>query len=180
MYELKSDDGARRSYVSRVTGTEVFTNLIYTDGNENKWWSFEDLLQIPFIRKKAAEKVSQLYGVGMTREDLTNFIARLKSILKDTDPEKYERAYSELLNMETIADETNDAVKQSLSLCSVYIMADDERIDTFSFTTAVQKMKVWEMDLDAQSFFLRWFTDGMNDFTKLYSSIIPTALTSNA
>lgn len=177
MYTLQSETDIRRSYRSSISDTEIFTNVIYTDGNGSKWWAFEDLLQIPFIRKKAAEKVSQLYGVGLTKEDLTGFTARLKTLLKSDDIEKYEKAYSEVLNMEAVTEETTDPVKQSLSLCSVYILSDNERVDTFSFQDAIEKMNTWAMDMDAQAFFLNFLTSGMNDFTKHYKSIMQIAST---
>lgn len=175
MYDLTTQTDTRRTYRSSITGTEIFTNMIYTDGSGDKWWAFEDLLQIPFIRKKASEKVSQLYGVGLSKEDLAKFVKSMKTILKGADPEKYERAFGELLQFESIVDETSDPIKQSLSMCSIYIMGDSERVDTFSFTDAVKKMELWALDLDAQAFFLSWLTDGMNDFTKHYSSIMQIA-----
>ena len=95
----------------------------------------------------------------------------MKEILKGSDKEKYERAYSEVLQIETMMASVADPVKQSLSLCSVYILSDAEQIDIFSFNTAKEKMDNWALDLKAQSFFLQWLTDGMSAYTKLYEQI---------
>jgi len=151
--------------------------MIYTDGSGNNWWAFEDLLQMPFIRKKAAEKVSQLYGVGITKEDLTGFITKIKATLRGPDAERYEKVYSEVLNLESIIESTVDPVKESLSLCTIYIMQDDERIDNFSYQQAARKIELWTLDTDAQAFFLTWLSDGMNDFTTHYRSIMQIAST---
>lgn len=177
MYTLSTATDTRRTYLSDITGTEISTKLLYTDGSGNKWWSFEDLLQMPFIRKKASEKMSQLYGVGVTKEDLTGFTTRLKATLKGSETDRYERAYSDVLQLENIISETADPVKQSLSLCTVYVLHDTERVDSFSFAEATQKMALWAIDLDAQAFFLSYVTDGINDFTKLFSSITQIAST---
>ena len=57
MYQLTNSEPTRRTYQSSITGTEITTKLIYIDGTGNAWWAFEDLLQMPFIRKKAADKM---------------------------------------------------------------------------------------------------------------------------
>lgn len=177
MYTLTSQNDTRRTYRSSVTGTEIFTKLIYTDESGNKWWAFEDLLQMPFIRKKASEKISQLYGIGFTKDDLSGFAGRLKTILKGSDAEKYEKAFSEVLNLETIIEENLNPVKESLSMCAIYILADEERIDTFSFAEAAKKMELWALDFDAQAFFLNFLSAGINDFTAHYRSITQIAST---
>lgn len=176
MYELVNETGSRRTYRSKITGTEIFTKVIYTDGSGGKWWAFEDLLQMPFIRKKASEKVSQLYGVGFTKEDLSGFATRLKTILKGNDTEKYEKSFSEVLNFESIVEATADPVKESLSMCAIYILSNDERIDNFSYGLAAEKIKIWAIDLDAQAFFLNWLAAGINDFKAHYQSIMQIAL----
>ncbi len=153
MYILQKETDNKRIYRSSITGTEVITTLIYTDSDGRKWWAFEDLLQIPHIRRMAANNISQLYGAGFTKNDLSNFVNKSKSILKGIDPDKYEKAYSELLQLETIVESNIDPVKQELGLCSVYILGDDERIDFFSSREASEKMELWALDIDTQAFF---------------------------
>jgi hypothetical protein len=177
MYQLHTSTETQRVYRSSITGTDISTSLIHTDATGNKWWAFDDLLQIPHIRKMAANNISQLYGMGFTIEDLKSFTSRLKTILRSTDQERYEKAYSELLQLESVVENNIDPVKQELGLCSVYILSDSERVDTFSTREALEKMQLWSLDLDAQSFFLNWLTDGINDYKKLYSSITQIAST---
>lgn len=178
MYELqqKGTTEIRRCYRSSITSTEIYTKVLYTDGSGKNWWCFEDLLQIPYIRKKAAESCSQLYGLGLTHNDLNDFIKRQKTTLKDTtDSERFERAYSQLLQMEELITETANPVKQSLSLCAVYILGEDERVDSFSIEEAISKMNLWEVDYEAQAFFLNWLAAGMSDYLKHYNSIMEIA-----
>jgi hypothetical protein len=175
MYQLHTSTDTQRTYRSTVTGTDITTSLIYTDASGNKWWAFDDLLQIPHIRKMAANNISQLYGMGFTIEDLKTFTGKMKGILRSNDQERYEKAYSELLHLESVVENNIDPVKQELGLCAVYILSDTERVDTFSSREAVTKMDLWSLDFDAQSFFLTWLTAGMNDFKKAYSSIMETA-----
>lgn len=175
MYQLTTSTDATRTYRSTITGTDITTSLIYTDATGRKWWAFDDLLQIPHIRKMAANNISQLYGQGFTAEDLKSFTERMKALLRSSDGERYEKAYSEVLTLESIVQSNLDPVRQELGLCAVYILADDERVDTFSTRTALDKMEQWSLDMDAQAFFLTWLSDGMNDFRKHYNSIISTA-----
>lgn len=175
MYELNKKTATKRTYRSSITNTEISTFLLKTGEDKRKWWAFEDLLSIPFIRKKAAEKLTQLYGAGLTKEDLGDFIKNQKELLRGNDPEKYEKVYSAMLNLEAISDQTADVVKQSLSLCSVYILADDEAPDSFSYQIAGKKMSDWSLDLNLQGFFLNWLTDGMIAFTKTFGSITQIA-----
>lgn len=176
MYDLINASDNKRIYKSSITGTEVSTKLIHTDEGGGKWWAFEDLLNMPFIRKKAAESVTQLYGAGVTKDDLTSFVNKTKEILKSTDADKYEKAYSEVLQLEAITNQIADPVRQSLSLCTVYILADDEQIDTFTTAKAGEKMSAWTLQPELQAFFLNWLTDGMNAYTTLYGNITQIVL----
>lgn len=176
MYKLIDETSKQRVYRSEVTGTEVTTFLLKTDENDQHWWAFQDLLQMPFIRKKAAEKVTQLYGTYTTPEDINKITAALKLHLKSSDPEKYEKAYAEVLNLESLVRETADPNRQSLSLCSVYILADNERIDNFSFNEATEKMAKWTLMPDLQSFFLNWLNGGISGLTNLYATASKIAL----
>ena len=171
MYQLQKETEKKRIYRSSVTGTDMTTTLIYTDIEGRKWWGFEDLLQIPHIRRMAANNISQLYGVGFTQKDLSDFVSRSKNILKGNDSDKYEKAYSELLQLEAIAESNIDPVKQELGLCAVYVLGDSERVDFFSSSEASEKMELWSMDIDAQAFFLSWLSDGITGYSQVSSSI---------
>lgn len=178
MYKLIKEVDNNRTYRSEITGTEIEMFVLKTTPETGeKWWAFRDLLSMPFIRKKASEKLTDLYGASITKDDIDRFVSSMKELLKSTNPEKYERAYSEILQLESLAARTADPIKQSLSLCAVYILSDIERPDTFSNKETIEKMEHWALQPELQAFFLIWLSDGMNDFTKHYSNIMAIAST---
>lgn len=171
MYELISETETNRVYENKQTGTRISTSRIYVDGAGRNWWGFDDLMAIPFIRKKASEHITQQYNAGVTKKDFETFIANLKKVLKSTDPDKYEHAFAEVIRVENIMASATNPVAQSLALCTVYVMADDERPDTFDLNKASSKVADWTLDPDAQAFFLNWLTDGMNAYIALYGEL---------
>ena len=177
MYQLTAQTDKNRTYKNTQTGTEVKTSLKFVDDDGNGWWAFDDLFAIPAIRKIASQKIAQLYGIGVTVEDIKTFLEKHKQTLKGTAADKYERAYADVLNFETIVDQTADPIKQSLALCTVYVLSDDERIDTFSMQDAAEKMKLWSLKPDVQAFFLSWWMDGINPYMNLSVKPSPIALT---
>ena len=179
MYQLKSETETSRTYQNIQTGTQITTSVKYTDGDGHKWWAFDDLFAIPAIRKIAAQKISQLYGVGVTMEDITAFLEKHKATLQSTVADKYERAYADVLNFENIVTQTADPVKQSLALCTIYVLADGEQIDAFSMQDAAQKMGEWALKPDVQAFFLSWWMDGINPYMQLLRKASPTASTTD-
>lgn len=179
MYQLTSQTENKRIYRNAQTGTEITTVLKHKDNSGQNWWVFENLLEIPAIRRMASQKISQLYGANVSIEDIKTFIGKLKANLKAQDSgEKYERAYADLINFENLVNQTADPVKQSLALCTVYVLTDDERIDAFSMQQAAEKMKQFDLDTDLQAFFLSWWMDGISPSMKLlgaHSQIVSKA-----
>jgi hypothetical protein len=128
--------------------------MVYVDKEENKWWSFQDLTAIPYTRNFAATKISSLYALGLSKDDLTGFISKQKATLKSNDPEKYEKAFAQVLDFESKASNATDAVKQMSSLVCVYFTLNDELIDSFDGTLQAKKMSLLEADPEMHSFFL--------------------------
>lgn len=176
MYELQTETDTQRIYRSSETGTETQLNLLTQSKDGAKWWAFNDLLSIPYIRKEASAGITRYYGNGITDNDLDRIIASQKELLRGNDPEKYEKAYAGILELEALKKETADPMRQALGLCSVYILADDELPDVFSTSRTKQKIERWALEPELQSFFLTWFQDGMNAYTSLYDSITKIAL----
>jgi hypothetical protein len=154
MWNLITNNGEKRLYRNTLTGSEVSTSMVYEDEQKNKWWSFDNLFTLPFMRQFAATKISSLYQIGLSKDDLTNFIQVMRTTLKLVDPEKYEKAFGYLLQFEEKVNDATNAIKQISSLVCVYNMLNDERIDIFDQQVQYEKMKILEVDLNAQSFFL--------------------------
>lgn len=142
-----------------TTDSEVVTYQIRVDKFGNKFWAFEDLFAIPFIRQSAAKKVLDLYGHGLHLEDIKKFTGEVKIILKSSNPEKYEQAYGKILELENLTESVADPVKQCMGLCIVYLLMNDEAPDVWSNQINSQKMTALANDTDSQAFFLSWWID---------------------
>lgn len=175
MWVLQGENNGKRTYISSVTGTEIKTSVIYTDGGGRKWYGFDDLMQIPYGRKLASNTMSQMYGAGLSAGDIQNYAASMKTILRSNDADKYEKAFAQVLALESIAENNLTPLKQELGLCTIYILAEDERIDYYDSNIAAEKMAQWGLDSDAIVFFLEWFTNGMIYYKALYSQVSETA-----
>lgn len=148
-------------YRNRVTGGECVIYLLHTDGHGNQWWTFEDLFALPFVRQLAAKKVIDLYGHGLSLDDIKQHTGQLKTILRSASPDKLDLAMAKVLEMENLSETMADPVKQCMGLCTVYLILNDEMPDAWTNQVTSQKMTLMALDIGLQSFFLNWWTDIM-------------------
>lgn len=160
-----------RTYRSETSGTEISTYLLKQDRNGNKWWAFEDLYGVPFIRTMAANKIVKLYGNDLTLEDILAHTKEMKAFLKSNDPEKYEKTYAKILELESLSNSMADPVKQCIGLCTLYVLLNDERPDAYVQTEQSMKMSLLALDIDLQTFFLRWWTEVMQQSGKDFKAL---------
>lgn len=151
-----------RTYKNTITGTELTTSQVYRDKAGHTWHVFDDLFSLPFIRHMAAKRVLDLYGHGLSLIDVKSISAQLKAIIKSNDVEKYEKAYSKIMELENLAETMADPVKQCIGLVTVYTLLDDEKPDTYLQADVNVKLSLLNLDIDAQTFFLTWWTGVMN------------------
>lgn len=168
-----------RRYKNSMTGNDLTTYQLYTDKFGNTWWTFEDLFALPFIRQLTAKKVLDLYGNGLTMDDVKSITVQLKTILRSDSGERYEHAYAKVLELENLTETMADPVKQCMGLCTVYVLFNDEMPDAWSNHVTSQKMTVLANDLEAQSFFLNWWTDIMRRSGKVLKGLSRIASTAN-
>lgn len=142
-----------------TTESEIVTYYLRTDKFNNTFWAFEDLFALPFIRQSAAKKVLDLYGHGLHLEDIRKLTGEVKIILKGNSPEKYEQAYSKILELENLSETMADPVRQCMGLCTVYLLYNDEAPDVWNNQINQQKMTAMANDPDSQAFFLNWWID---------------------
>lgn len=166
-----------RVYTNSITGSETVVYNIFTGKDGQRWWSFEDLFGLPFMRQMAAKKVTELYGHDLALTDILAHTGQLKAFLRSSDPEKYEKAYQKVLELETLSTSMADPVKQCIGLCTVYLLLDDELPDTYHQGIQNQKLTLLSLDLDAQSFFLNWWTDHMKSSGALLKGLSQIAST---
>lgn len=153
MWKLQSDKEGKRIYANDY-GSKCIQTLCYKDKEGNDWYSFDDLLTLPYTRNFAATKVTSLYALGLSKDDLSSHIDGLKAILKSTDIEKYEKAYANVLDFEAKAMNATNAIKQMTALACVYFTINDEPIDAFDGTIQLKKMSLMEADANMHAFFL--------------------------
>ena len=165
MWQLKSENGNKRIYSNSATGRQCTMTKVFTDKEGNNWHAFDDLTSIPYTRNFAATKISSLYALGLSKDDLTGFISKQKAILKSSDQEKYEKAFALLLDFEGKATNATDAIKQMSSLVCVYFCLNDENIDSFDNNLQIKKMSLVEADPEMHSFFLTQLIDLTERYT---------------
>lgn len=146
-----------RIYKNTLTGSELTTYLLRQDQFNNTWWTFEDLFTLPFIRQLAAKKVLDLYGNGLSLEDVKSLTAQIKTILKSTNADKIDVAYAKVLELENLSEIMADPVKQCMGLVTVYVLLNDEQPDAYTNQVTSVKMTTLAMDVDSQAFFLNWW-----------------------
>lgn len=154
MWELQSEAENKRIYFNSATGSRSTQTQVKVDKDGNSWWQFDNLMELPYTRNFQAAKISSLYALGLSRNDLDNHIGRLKKILKSTDQDKYEQAYAEVLSFESKASTATDAIKQMSSLVCVYFTLNNELIDGWDQATQIRKMAMLEADVELHTFFL--------------------------
>jgi hypothetical protein len=152
---LAENVGDKRQYRNPVTGSECTTTLEIIDKEGNKWFSFDNLFTLPFMRQFAATKISSLYQVGLSKDDVTQHVQNLKVTLQSNDTLKYEKAMAYVLDFEEKFNDATNAVKQISSLVCVYNVMNDERIDLFDLSVQDYKLKMIEADPELHTFFLK-------------------------
>lgn len=176
MWQLTSDSGTQRLYTNSATGSKSQQTMVYTDRDGNKWWNFDDLTAIPHVRTMAAQKITSLYSLGLSKDDLTAHIDGLKFILRSSDKDKYEKAFALVLDFESKANAATDAIKQMTGLTTVYFTLNDEPIDSWDNALQIKKMGLLEADTDMHTFFLSLLIDVTARYTQAFSQFSQIAL----
>lgn len=178
MYELTETKTVKgkpvRVYRNVQTNTEVRTTPIYTDTQGKVWWGFVDLYKVPYLRIAFAKHISDMFTMGLGLADILQWCKEEKEILRGDDPEKYEKLYAKILEKETLAKHIADPIKQHLALCTIYVLHENEKIDTFSDEQANEKLLLWKADLDATAFFLTWHNEHINGYMNNLAKISKT------
>lgn len=168
---LKGGKKPWRKYKNMATQEECETELIKIDKDGGKWWGFKDLYGIPYIRIAMAKHISDLFTIGLSVNDMIDWAKRNRELAKGNDSEKLDKIIALSYEMETTATQTANIYKQHLSLCTVYIMADDERVDYFTDEMSANKIMLWNADVNLITFFLSWHNQHIQRYTKNLNKI---------
>lgn len=164
MYKLINESEKQRTYQSDVTGTEVFTSLLYTGSDGEKFWGFDDLFSMPTQRKIAAQRITDLFSAGVTADEIKETLTDIKGLIKANNPDQ---AMFKVQQLEENISHANDITKQATSLAAIYILTDTERIDTINQAFIMSKIERWKTFEDEQAFFLTWLLDITTAYTRL-------------
>lgn len=176
MWTLQSEHNKVRTYKNSITNSECKQTQCYTDVEGNTWWQFNDLITIPYTRSFAATKITSLYAMNLTPNDVSSFFTKHKATLKSKDSsEKYERAYAEVLDFEDRYKAALDPLKQMSALVCVYFTMNDEQIDSFIGEVQAKKMSLLEVDPDMHNFFLRSQISLIENYKNFLKSVLQTA-----
>lgn len=181
MYKLEKEstaNGKLKRLYRNEQGIEVKTSEIYKDQDGTVWYGFDDLFKIPIMRLSMARHISDMFTMGLSLKDILDWCDQEKKLIKSTDPDKYEKLYSLILEKERLANHTADPVRQHLALCTVYVLSAEERIDYFDEEQSGAKLRLWGGMVDAIPFFLTWYNVITRDYLKDLKSISQIALKS--
>lgn len=178
IWQLQNETETTRTYINTQTNSECQTEKIYTDKMGNAWYGFHDLFNIPYIRIAQAKAISDLFECGLTKADVVKWITEEKELLRSKDPEKYEKLYKLTLEKENLIKTVIDPLKQHLTLCTIYVLRPDERIDYYTTEMGASKLQDWTLDIDAQGFFLNWHAAHMQSFMSNLEKLSQIALKS--
>lgn len=171
MWKLTKEEDNKRLYTNSETNSQCSQTMCYTDKDGNKWYDFDSLTAIPYTRNFAATKITSLYALGLSKDDLSGHINGLKKILKSQDQDKYEKAFALVLDFENKANNATDPIKQMSSLVCVYFTMNDEAIDSFLGDLQIKKMSLLEADIEMHSFFLKRQMEATERYTNFLNII---------
>lgn len=171
MWNLTDQSEQKRTYVNQLTNGKLTMTMIYTDQEKNSWWVFDDLANLPLTRTFASMKITSLYTLGLTGDDLKDFVQKMKVLLKSNDAEKYEKAFGEVLAFEDKTQRAIDPVGQLSALITVYFTINDELIDSFENDMQLKKMALIAADPAMHNFFLNLEISRIEDYRTTYAAI---------
>lgn len=171
MWKLDNEKDGLRTYTNSATGSKCETKKVYTDNDGNNWWFFQDLMTLPQTRQLASHKITSLYALGLSKDDLFGFINSVKTLAKSADGEKYEKIYAATLDFETKANNATDAVTQLSSLVCVYFLLNDEVIDSWDNNLVAKKMQLLSLNPEMHNFFLNRQLDAIERY-QMHSKLL--------
>lgn len=162
---IKKVKGLLRNDIQKGKWTDEeydLLDLVHTDIYDNKYYKFKDLLQMSVRRHIAAEMALRNAEYCMRKEDLLDFIKKMKDNLNSgifTDA-----AYT-LHEMEArllYVSEENTLVE----LATVYFYIEHEPLTQYAPAWQEKKRNNWRLDEDTMNFFLRAAFSFTNQYSK--------------
>lgn len=148
--------------------------LAYEDG-EIKFYCHHNSLEISPIRGVAAERASRFVNMMITERNLRDLIKEIKSEAGKGDLVKAFSIVQEIeYRLDFICEENS-----VLELACIYYMLQDENPETFNSAFTEKKMKIFNENEKARSFFLHIGLSLIDKFSKLPELDLRTYLEQN-
>jgi hypothetical protein len=127
-------------------------SLVKIDVHGNKWFTFREPNEMPYLRSMVADISKRFHGAKITKESLTELLQEQKRA--KTIEEKNKIADEILLRTNYLSDEGT-----LLELCSVYFILNDENPEVFDKEASKEKQRLLNEDYKLKCFFLFWLVD---------------------
>lgn len=149
-------------------------NLAYEDGGV-KFYAHINPLEISPIRGVAAERASRFVNMMITENNLRTLIKEIKTAAGQSDIVKAFSIVQEIeYRLDFICEENS-----VLELACIYYMLEDENPHTFNSAFTEKKMKIFNDNENARSFFLHIGLSLIDKFSKLPEIDLRTYLAQN-
>jgi hypothetical protein len=158
------------------TGSKVPLKEVYVDKDGRKWYEFENPLMIPAKRAIAAEVATKMQEMNLTKDALTQLIAKMKEYANQG---KIVDLFSILHEIEFrlnfIAEE-----ETLINLAACYFVIDGEDETEFSEVEKNNKVNYIKSNSEAFNFFVQRAFEFTTKYSQLSDIDIQEYLTLNA
>jgi hypothetical protein len=146
---------------------------VYTDSTGKRWYTYENITQIPYGRGIAAEVATRYLSMNITRDDLTKLITEIKNECNAGNIVKAFKYISEIETRLALCAEE----KTLLDLATVYFLSEDEDPEAYDIPFQRKKIELWNKDQQAKAFFLSSVYSSINSSGELSGINIMNYLT---
>lgn len=154
---------------------DVKLNHIYTDKENNKYYTFKNFLEIPAKRALAAEKACRYVDMYITEKMLKDCIKKMKEEMNKNNLFGLATIVNELdIRMKFVAEE-----ETLLELGACYFFLQDENPNDYNYELNKEKIKLWKKDSEAYSFFLQMALRATQKYSNISESDLLSYLNIN-
>lgn len=145
----------RKDTAKAVKGWDVpkniTLNLVYTAKDGTRYYEFQDLTQLPYMRSIGAEIATREAEFCISKEDLKKALNETVKLQNENNLAKAGAVLHDLLNrLEYVAED-----ETLLQLASVYFVQEGENVETYDSIFQREKIRKWREDSESLAFFLR-------------------------
>lgn len=138
------------------------TTLEYIDRQGNKWYSFNNILDMSMDRKLMIDEAQRFMELNITKDKLLKIIVSLKDKISN---KKNDDAFVTVANLEarlSLKAETETC----LQLCAIIFLINNEPLTHFDNKYYEQKLELLTNDIELRNFFFQLFLIKYKSFTQ--------------